>query len=140
MNLSLKVPRHIFEGMTAHARQQQPRECCGLLGGLILGGCDLIVRHRYPLQNKSPRPETQYFAAPEDLFDVMRQMRAAGEELIAIYHSHPRGSAYPSQSDIDLAFYPQAIYLIVVIEPRIEVRAFSIEGQTVTEVAIDLLE
>jgi proteasome lid subunit RPN8/RPN11 len=138
-DLSLKLPRHIFDEIIAQAGQQQPRECCGLLGGLALG-CDMIARHRYPLRNRSPHPETRYFAAPEDLFDAMRQMRAAAEDLIGIYHSHPHGSAFPSPSDIKSAFYPNAVYLIVVLDPKVELKAFSIKGQAVTEVGIEIIE
>jgi proteasome lid subunit RPN8/RPN11 len=139
IDLSLKLPRHIFDDIVAQASQQQPRECCGLLGGLALGG-DLLARHRYPLRNKSPYPETRYFAAPEDLFEAMKQIRAAAEDLIAIYHSHPHGSAYPSQSDIRMAFYPDALYLIVVLDPQLELKAFSIKGQHVMEVGIEIIE
>jgi proteasome lid subunit RPN8/RPN11 len=55
-----------------------------------------------------------YEAAPEDLFAAQRQMRGRGEQLLAIYHSHPRATEpQPSETDVRLAFYPQAIYFIV---------------------------
>ncbi|HKX28460.1 MAG TPA: M67 family metallopeptidase [Blastocatellia bacterium] len=133
-DISLKMPRQIFNDMIDQACREQPWECCGLLGGR-----DLVVHHRYPLENRSPQPETRYFAAPDDIFEATRQMRAVSEELIAIYHSHPQGPAYPSPSDIELAYYPQAFYLIIVVEPRIEMRAFTIQESAVTEVPIDLL-
>ena len=133
MTSRLKITQKIFDDIIAQALEEQPRECCGLLGGR-----DGDAQSRYALTNRSPQPETQYFAAPEDLFVAMRQMRAAGEELTAIYHSHPRSAAYPSQTDIELAFYPQAVYLIITLEPQVEMRAFRINGQDVNEIEIEL--
>ncbi len=133
MNLTIQIPRSIFDEIIAQAHNEQPRECCGLLGGR-----DSQATGRYPLQNKSPEPETRYFAAPEDLFDAMKRMRSVSEELIGIYHSHPNGDAYPSKTDIELAFYPRAIYLIIALEPQAEVRAFRINGREVVEIEIDV--
>ena len=70
----------------------------------------------------------------------MRQMRQAREELLAIYHSHPRGPAQPSASDIEMAFYSEAVYLIAALNPQWELRAFRIRYQAVTEVAIEIIE
>lgn len=135
MNDIIKIPRSIFDDIIAQTLAEQPRECCGMLGGL-----DSHAGSRYPLQNRSPEPETRYFAAPEDLFDAMRRMRAVNEELIAIYHSHPRGRAYPSETDIELAFYPEAVYLIIAFDPQTEMRAFRISEKVVTEIAIEVVE
>lgn len=121
--------------MVKQAREESPRECCGLLGGK-----EAQASNRYPLPNRSPEPERRYYAAPEDLFVAMRKMRAAGEEMVAIYHSHPRGPSQPSATDIELAFYSEAVYLIIALEPQTEVRGFQISERTVTEIALDLLE
>ena len=131
MDSAVKIPRLIIDRIIDHARSVQPQECCGLLAGI-----ETQVFSYHPLQNKSSEPETRYFAAPEDLFEAMKKMRAAGESLIAIYHSHPSGPCYPSQTDIELAFYPQAYYLVVALEPQTELRAFRIIGQEVIEVLI----
>lgn len=95
--------------MCAHARAASPEECCGLLGG----GAGL-ARSAYPLRNVAARPTAAYEAAPAELFDAQRQMRARGESLVAVYHSHPRSAdPEPSAADVRLAFYPAAIYLII---------------------------
>jgi proteasome lid subunit RPN8/RPN11 len=133
--MNIKIPRSIVDEIIEQARAEQPRECCGLLGG-----GDSRARNRYPLENRSPEPERRYFAAPEDLFGAMRRMRAACEELVVIYHSHPRGPAWPSQTDIELAFYPEAVYLIIVLEPQAEMRAFQINEGCVNEIAIDVVD
>lgn len=78
--------------------------------------------------NIAADPLVTYEAAPQDLFAAQREMRARGEELVAIYHSHPRAKdPEPSPTDVRLAYYPSAVYLIVGLgnhEPC--VRAFQI--------------
>ncbi|HEX8187593.1 MAG TPA: M67 family metallopeptidase [Pyrinomonadaceae bacterium] len=104
-----KIPRKLVEEMFAHARACAPEECCGLLGG---GGGR--AAHVYPLRNVAPRPEVAYEAAPGELFEAQRSMRARGEALAGVYHSHPRSKEpEPSRADVRLAFYPEAFYLII---------------------------
>ena len=94
----------------AHARRSVPNECCGLIGGTDSGSAQTI----YPLGNVAADPLTTYEAAPEDLFAAQRAMRDRGEQLLAIYHSHPRsGDPQPSETDVRLAYYPAAVYFIV---------------------------
>ena len=108
----------------AYARAADPAECCGLIGGAEESNASSI----YPLRNIAGNTATSYEAAPEDLFSAQRQMRERGEELLAIYHSHPRAvDPSPSETDVRLAYYPSATYLIVGLggtEPAI--KAFSI--------------
>ena len=93
----------------AYAREATPFECCGLVGG-----AQSRARSIHPLRNVARNPKTSYEAAPEDLFAAQREMRHRGEQLLAIYHSHPRSSdPVPSETDLRLAYYPAAIYLIV---------------------------
>jgi proteasome lid subunit RPN8/RPN11 len=108
----------------AHARKTSPSECCGLIGGEENGN----ARSIYALRNIAPSPQTAYEAAPEELFAAQRQMRERGEQLVAIYHSHPRSvEPFPSETDVRLAYYPAAVYLIIGlggVEPSL--RAFCI--------------
>ena len=107
--VEFKIPRALADEMCAHARASAPDECCGLLGGV-----EGEARSVYPLRNVAPRPEVAYEAAPEELFDAQRRMRARGETLSAVYHSHPRSAdPAPSPTDVRLAFYPSAIYFII---------------------------
>jgi proteasome lid subunit RPN8/RPN11 len=99
-----------LEKIFSHAGEVAPAECCGLIGGTP----DLLARTIYRLHNVSPNANVSYEAAPEDLFAAQRQMRERDEQLLAIYHSHPRSAEpYPSETDVRLAYYPQAIYFIV---------------------------
>jgi len=110
--------------MIAHAREVVPAECCGLIGG----NAEQNAQSIYRLRNVTAHPELGYEAAPQDLFNAQRQMRDRGEELLAIYHSHPRAAdPSPSATDVRLAYYPSATYLIVGLGgTEAAVKAFSI--------------
>src|SRR5256885_15204242 len=103
----LTLSKTHFQGIVEHAREQAPRECCGLIGGKADGSAQTIYRMR----NLAPDPLVTYEAAPEDLFAAQRVMRERGEQLLGIYHSHPRAkNPEPSRTDIRLAYYPSAVY------------------------------
>src|SRR5438093_8568064 len=105
----LTLSKSHFREMIDHARLEAPRECCGLIGGN-----DARTGTVYPLRNVATDPLVTYEAAPEDLFAAQRSMRDRGEQLLAIYHSHPRSNEpQPSETDVRLAYYPSAVYLIV---------------------------
>jgi proteasome lid subunit RPN8/RPN11 len=112
------------EKILAHSRTVEPAECCGLIGGSREGNVTSI----YSLRNVAADTNVSYEAAPEDLFSAQREMRERGEELLAIYHSHPRSAEpFPSQTDVRLAYYPQAVYFIIGLAgPLPVIRAFRI--------------
>jgi [CysO sulfur-carrier protein]-S-L-cysteine hydrolase len=106
----LQLRREHLDAMIAHARETAPEECCGLIGGVAENTAVTLYR----LRNVMSNPRLGYEAAPEDLFAAQRQMRERGEDLLAIYHSHPRAAdPSPSETDVRLAYYPSAKYLIV---------------------------
>lgn len=115
----LKLHASHFAEIIAHARDAAPHECCGLIGGTGDG----LLQTVYRLRNLAGNPQVTYEAAPEDLFAAQRAMRECGEQLLAIYHSHPRSvDPTPSETDVRLAYYPSAVYFIVGlgnIEPRL---------------------
>ena len=114
---------HLAE-IFAHARETAPAECCGLIGGSQSGSAATVYR----LRNVATNNQVSYEVAPEELFAAQKRMRDGGEELLAIYHSHPRADdPTPSETDVRLAYYPAAAYLIVGLaseEPTL--RAFRI--------------
>src|ERR1051325_10887442 len=113
-----------IDSIFAFAKEAAPHECCGLIGGNADGAAQSI----YPLRNVARNPMNAYEAGPEDLFAAQREMRERGEQLLAIYHSHPRATEpEPSETDLRLAYYPQAIYFIVGLAgERPVMRAFKI--------------
>ena len=126
----LVLQRQHLNEIFLHARETSPAECCGLIGGLEEGRTQ-STQSIYRLTNVASNTEVAYEAAPEQLFAAQRQMRQRGETLLAIYHSHPRASEpTPSETDVRLAYYPSATYLIVGLagdEPV--VRAFEISEE-----------
>jgi [CysO sulfur-carrier protein]-S-L-cysteine hydrolase len=130
----MKVSRPIYEELLAHAREEAPNECCGLIGG-----SDGVAKTVYRARNAEASP-LRYNLDPQDQFRIMTEMDERGEELSAIYHSHTASPAYPSQTDINLASYPDTLYLIVSLaDGEKELRGYSITDGEVTEVdlAID---
>lgn len=103
----LVLPYLYWEAMLAHVRAAQPNEGCGLLAGRR----GLPVRW-YPCTNVHPQPRTRYRLDDRELFAALREMDEQGWDLLAIFHSHPNTAAYPSQTDLENAYYPEALYLI----------------------------
>lgn len=125
----MRISRSIYEELVEHARAEAPNECCGLIGGEN-GEAKSVYRAR----NAEASP-LRYNLDPQDQFRIMSEMEERGEELSAIYHSHTASPAYPSQTDINLAAYPDAIYLIVSLaEDEAPLRGFEIRDDEVTEV------
>lgn len=130
----ISITESVKLAMQDHALRARPSECCGLLSGR-----GHLVTNLYPLRNDADTPETRYFASPEDLFAAMRRMREAEQVLMGIYHSHPRTPAYPSASDVGMAFYPEAVYFIISLEPQVDLRAFRIEGSNIENVQVSVV-
>lgn len=106
----IRLQREFLNKLFAHALETEPSECCGLIGG----SKDDFAQSIYRLRNVAVNPQVAYEAAPEELFAAQRLMRNRGEALLAIYHSHPRSPApEPSETDVRLAYYPSATYLII---------------------------
>lgn len=127
----VQIKDAIVTAIEEHARREHPAECCGLLSG-----SNGLVTDIHQLRNDADKPETRYFATPEELFAAMRRIREAGQALLGVYHSHPRTPAYPSASDVEMAFYPEAFYFIISLEPSVELRAFKIEDSKIEDVEI----
>src|SRR4026209_262516 len=99
----LQLRRDHVDAMIAHARETAPAECCGLIGGVS----ETRAATLYRLRNVTSPPESGYESAPEELCAAQRQMRERGEDLLAIYHSHPRASdPSPSDTDVRRAYHP----------------------------------
>ncbi|HJQ68676.1 MAG TPA: M67 family metallopeptidase [Blastocatellia bacterium] len=131
---AIHITGDVRAAIERHALESRPQECCGLLSGK-----NGLITDTHPLRNDADRPETRYFASPEDLFSAMRRIREAGQTLLGIYHSHPRAQPYPSAADVEMAFYPEAIYFIISLEPRVDLRAFRIEGARIDSVDVAVL-
>jgi len=106
------LPKPLHDEMLAHARGEYPNECCGLISGR---GNRAARVHRMTNTHHSP---VSYFMDPREQFSAFKEMREEGNELIAIFHSHPNTQAYPSNTDVGLAYYPEALYIIISLQGK----------------------
>jgi [CysO sulfur-carrier protein]-S-L-cysteine hydrolase len=133
----MRIPRQMLEEIVAHSREEAPNECCGLISGRDVTATAL---HRARNEFQSP---LRYNVHPQDLIRITNEIEERGEELAAIYHSHTRSDAYPSQTDVNLARnWPDPLYVICSLaDPRQPlVRAFAIRDGEVEEVMLEVEE
>ena len=106
-----------------------PNECCG-----VIAARDGVPVRVIPMTNADASPVTYRLDGKEQL-QVFDALDEEGLELWAIYHSHTHSEAYPSETDIRLAFYPDARYLLLSLADREEpvLRSYFIREGEVTE-------
>jgi proteasome lid subunit RPN8/RPN11 len=127
----MQIARELYDQIVAHAIADAPNECCGMIA--TRDGQAVTI---YPAQNAAASP-LRYEIDGAEQYRIQIAIDDAGLDLGAIYHSHTRSDPYPSQTDINLAFYPDALYLIVgVAKAQAEVRAFEIRDGQVSEVEL----
>jgi proteasome lid subunit RPN8/RPN11 len=111
--------------MLAQAQAEQPNECCGLLGGRFGANGSARVERRYPLVNEAASPVAFYCLEDKSFFAAFLDMRKAGFDLLALYHSHPTSAPVPSQKDREQNYGPDVMNLIISLSgPAPEVRAW----------------
>jgi proteasome lid subunit RPN8/RPN11 len=104
----VKIPQDLVDEMIAHAREDLPNECCGMVGGRD-GEATGVIR----VSNAAASP-LRYEMDSQEQYDALKAIEEDGGELLAIYHSHTKSAAYPSQTDVNLAAaWPDQVYLIV---------------------------
>jgi proteasome lid subunit RPN8/RPN11 len=128
----MRIARPLLEEIVSHARDEAPNECCGMVAGAD-GRATSVHRAR----NAEASP-LRYVIHPTDQFEIITEIEERGEEVAAIYHSHTKSPAEPSQTDINLAQnWPDPVYLICSLadsEPT--VRGFVIHDGRVEEVEL----
>jgi proteasome lid subunit RPN8/RPN11 len=121
--------------MVAHCVRENPLEACGLLGGV-----SPVVSSFHPLRNGS-NSEIRYDAEPGDLIAAIQKMRASGEEILAIYHSHPKWQAVPSQTDLRENYYGDVPRIIVSLLGEVpEVRIWRLDPESCQELHWDVID
>jgi proteasome lid subunit RPN8/RPN11 len=135
MTNATRIPREIANQILRQAEHAPEEEICGLISGI--GG---EMRRCYPVPNVASDRRRLFEMDPKDLIDAMRRMRENGEELIAIYHSHPEAPALPSLADIAQSEYPGVLYLIVSLGTKgvLDMRGFRLHGERIEEVPLHL--
>jgi len=131
----VKISQQMIDEMVAHAREDLPNECCGMIGGRD-GEATSVVR----VENAAASP-LRYEMDPQGQYDALKSIEDAGEELIGIYHSHTRSAAYPSQTDVNEArMWPEQAYVIVSLENDEEpvVKAYDLADLKIADVDLDV--
>jgi proteasome lid subunit RPN8/RPN11 len=130
----LKLERKYVDEIIAHAREDDPNECCG-----ILAGKDGRVARLYRAVNAEASPY-RYNVDPKDLLRIYRECEKRGWDFVAIYHSHTHTEAYPSATDVRLAAWPDARYLIVSLADKANpvLRAFRIREGRIEEEPLEI--
>jgi len=134
---AVRLPRNIVNQLLQLAQKSPEEEICGLISRDRHG-----FRKCYPVVNAAGDKKHFFVLDPKGQIEAMRSMREHGEELGAIYHSHPDSPPQPSLTDIEQHEYPGVLYLIISLgtKGRPEMRGFDIHGREVREVAIALLD
>ncbi len=117
----MRISQDFVDRLVAQARDEAPNECCG-----IIATEDGRVVEIHPARNTAASP-LKYEMDGMEQYRIQTAIEDAGRELGAIYHSHTRSDPYPSPTDINLAFYPDAVYLILGVKGEApDIRAFRI--------------
>jgi proteasome lid subunit RPN8/RPN11 len=118
-----------YKEIVEQALREFPNECCGL----IAGEADVPIKV-YAMKNANASSDTYRFDAQEQ-FEVFDELDDHGWDIWAIYHSHTHSEAYPSETDIKLAFYPDSRYLLLSVADREQpvLRSFFIRDGELTE-------
>jgi proteasome lid subunit RPN8/RPN11 len=124
----------VADAVIAHAKESQPRECCGIL----IGTTDHITES-VRAGNLSESP-TRFLIDPKAHIEARRTARTQGLEVVGFYHSHPHSPAQPSATDLAEAEYPECVHLIVgFVEGMPEIRIFNYAGGQAMERTLSIL-
>ncbi|HEX6128156.1 MAG TPA: M67 family metallopeptidase [Candidatus Limnocylindria bacterium] len=134
------LPRAVAEEMLAHARAELPNEACGMLSGSVARG---TVTTFHPARNAHVSPR-RFSLDPRDQVRITYAVEDAGEEVVAIFHSHTGSPAVPSAADRREATYPEAFHVIAsLVQPDGSaerwLRAWRVRDGRADEVPLELV-
>lgn len=101
----LKLTRSAYDEIVHRGCEGGDEEVCGILAGEFDGSESHAVA-TYPAENVADRPQIRYAIDPEEQFEILERIEAAGREVVGFYHSHPAGPAAPSETDRERAAWP----------------------------------
>lgn len=130
----MKIKKEVVERLFAHAQKEKPREACGYLAGR-----NGVITVSYVLSNIDKSSEHFSFD-PKEQFQALKDARSKGLEILAVYHSHPKTPARPSEEDIRLAYDPDILYAIVSLaQDKRDLKAFRIKDRQVDPVNLEVI-
>jgi proteasome lid subunit RPN8/RPN11 len=131
----MRIAQSLIDEMVAHAREDLPNECCGMVGG-VDGEATEVIR----VQNAAASP-LRYEMDPKAQYDAYKAIEDQGHELLGIYHSHTKSAAYPSQTDVNQAVaWPDQVYLIVSLadEDAPDVKGYLLKDLRIADAEISI--
>jgi proteasome lid subunit RPN8/RPN11 len=131
----MRIPQSLVDEMVAHAREDLPNECCGMVGGNGDEATEVIR-----VGNSAASP-LRYEMDPQEQYNALKAIEDGGGELLAIYHSHTKSAAYPSQTDVNQAVaWPDQVYVIVSLadDDAPDVKAYLLKDLRIADVALDV--
>lgn len=133
----LTLVRAVADALYAQSLAELPNEACGLISGSLV---ERLGTRYHPARNAEASP-LRYSVDAEDLVRITFEIEDAGEDLVAIFHSHTRSAAVPSPTDRRAAMYPDQFYVLATLaDPAAPVdralRAWRIHGGRAFEVPI----
>jgi len=136
---AVRIARPLLDELVAHAREEAPKECCGLIG---TRDGEPVSYYRVRNEYESPM---RFLLHHEDLPGVNRRAEERGEVTSIIFHSHPRTEAYPSQTDVNIAgemegWFPGGWVICSLAGPEPVVRAFEIAAGEVEELELSVVD
>lgn len=133
----IQIPRKLANQLLHLAQLSPDDEICGLVGGK-----NGIPSTCYPIDNVAGQPQQRFLLDAKQQIAAIKTMRDGGEELFAIYHSHPKAPAQPSAYDLETAAYTNTLYLIISLNIKgvLEMRGFKINQKNAREIVLSLTE
>jgi [CysO sulfur-carrier protein]-S-L-cysteine hydrolase len=131
----VKISQALIDEMVAHAREDLPNECCGMVAGLD-GEATEVIR----VENAAASP-LRYEMDPKAQYEAWKSIEDGGRELLAIYHSHTKSAAYPSQTDVNQAVaWPDQVYVIVSLadEDSPDVKGYFLKDLRIADAEISI--
>jgi proteasome lid subunit RPN8/RPN11 len=131
----MRISKELVDEIVAHAREDLPNECCGMLAGRD-GEVTEVIR----VENAAASP-LRYEMDPKEQYEAWKSIEEGGRELLAIYHSHTKSAAYPSQTDVNQAVaWPDQVYLIVSLadEDAPDVKGYLLKDLKVADAEISI--
>ena len=127
------IPAAVRDEIIAHARAGLPNEACGILAGQA-GRAERF----FPAEPDEPSPY-YYRISSRDQLRIVNEIDEAGLELVGIYHSHVSSPAFPSRTDAEQAFWPDAVYVIVSLAGGgADVKGYRIVDMEISEEPLEL--
>lgn len=135
----LILKKEDYQKILEYSRKHKPVEACGIIAGIIDPDAEKYFSTKvYLMENTKNSPE-HYLMDPEEQFEVFKDMRKNELDFISVFHSHPHSPARPSQEDIEMANYKEAVYLIISLQQEQEnFRAYFIQNEQPQEIEIEV--